>query len=84
MISERAAAPQRTPTCSITWYEFSEEGWSIKQLHRRIMLSAAYAQAAEESASARDVDPENELLLAHAATTFGVGGHARLDAECGW
>ncbi len=41
---------------------FLQDGWSIKQLHRRIMLSDAYAQAAEENEAAREIDPENELL----------------------
>lgn len=41
---------------------FAEDGWSIKKLHRRIMLSAAYAQSAAENPEARKVDPENELL----------------------
>lgn len=41
---------------------FLQDGWSIKTLHRRIMLSAAYAQAAEENEAARMVDPENDLL----------------------
>ncbi|HEX3146712.1 MAG TPA: PSD1 and planctomycete cytochrome C domain-containing protein [Gemmataceae bacterium] len=40
--------------------EFIESGWSIKALHRRIMLSATYQQA---SASRPDlsVDPKNEF-----------------------
>lgn len=41
---------------------FLEDGWSIKKLHRRIMLSLAYRQAAMENPAARAIDPENELL----------------------
>jgi Protein of unknown function (DUF1553)/Protein of unknown function (DUF1549)/Planctomycete cytochrome C len=41
---------------------FLEDRWSIKKLHRRIMLSKAYAQAAEENDAARVIDPDNELL----------------------
>lgn len=41
---------------------FAEDGWSLKKLHRHIMLTATYAQAAVEDASARAVDPDNELL----------------------
>ena len=41
---------------------FAENGWSLKKLHRRIMLSATYAQAAVEDARARTVDSDNELL----------------------
>ncbi|MGN6547413.1 MAG: PSD1 and planctomycete cytochrome C domain-containing protein [Aureliella sp.] len=42
--------------------EFLADGWSIKKLHRRIMLSRAYRQAALENPAARTIDPENELL----------------------
>ncbi|HSI12596.1 MAG TPA: PSD1 and planctomycete cytochrome C domain-containing protein [Chthoniobacter sp.] len=47
---------------------FIESGWSIKDLHRLIMKSAAYQQASHVSFSAADkvdpriVDPENRLL----------------------
>ena len=36
--------------------------WSLKQLHRVIMLSAAYRQRSADRAEARGVDPENQLL----------------------
>jgi hypothetical protein len=39
-----------------------EDDWSLKKLHRRILLSRAYAQASVENAAARDQDPENALL----------------------
>ncbi len=39
-----------------------EDGWSLKKLHRRIMLSAAYRQASRERPEARERDPENSLL----------------------
>jgi hypothetical protein len=41
---------------------FVQDGWSIKKLHRRIMLSAAYGQAAQENEASRVIDPENDLL----------------------
>lgn len=41
---------------------FSEEGWSIKNLHRKIMLSDVYQQAAIENAESRNQDPLNELF----------------------
>lgn len=41
---------------------FEEEGWSLKALHRRIMLSDVYHQAAQENPSNRAVDPDNELF----------------------
>ena len=39
--------------------QFMADGWSIKSLHRRIMLSAVYQQA---SYVADPIDPENKLL----------------------
>ncbi len=42
--------------------ELRANGWSMKWLHRQIMLSRAYRQAAVEHEASRRVDPENELL----------------------
>ena len=41
---------------------FLEDGWSIKTLHRRIMLTGVYQQAAVENSEARNRDPGNLLL----------------------
>ncbi len=41
---------------------FIEDGWSLKMLHRRILLSAAYAQRSDDRAEAARIDPENRLL----------------------
>jgi hypothetical protein len=38
------------------------DGWSLKKLHRRIMLSAVYQQGAIEDSNARIIDPDNKLL----------------------
>jgi hypothetical protein len=38
------------------------EGWSIKQLHRAIMLSSTYRQSSTDRPDALAVDPENRLL----------------------
>ena len=40
---------------------FEADGESIKHLHRRIMLSAVYAQGAVENEKARNIDPDNQL-----------------------
>jgi len=40
---------------------FMEDGWSIKALHRRIMLSKTYQQASEDRSEAHALDPENTL-----------------------
>ncbi len=41
---------------------FVAGGWSLKRLHRLILLSAVYQQAGADRAAARAVDPENRLL----------------------
>jgi hypothetical protein len=42
---------------------FMDEGWSLKRLHKEIMLSAVYQQASEDvDDKARLADPENLLL----------------------
>lgn len=40
----------------------TEDNWSVKQLHRRIVTSAAYRQSSTYRADAAAVDPENRLL----------------------
>ena len=40
----------------------TDDGWSLKKLHRRIMLSATYQQASAERPDSSRVDPENRLL----------------------
>ncbi|MBC7965091.1 MAG: DUF1553 domain-containing protein, partial [Fuerstia sp.] len=57
---------------------FIDDGWSLKKLHRRIMLSATYRQAskihrAPEQGQGQDQDPENRWLSRFAAR--------RLEAE---
>ena len=41
---------------------FMAEGWSLKKLHREIMLTATYALSAEKDESDFAADPENRLL----------------------
>jgi hypothetical protein len=52
---------------------FIENGWSIKSMHRMIMLSAAYQQSSEPDASTLRADPDNLL--------FGCMNRRRLEAE---
>jgi mono/diheme cytochrome c family protein len=53
--------------------EFVRDGWSIKRLHRRIMLSAAYQQSCAASSEMQQRDPDNRRL--------GRMNRRRLDAE---
>jgi len=43
-------------------WQFMENGWSVKSLHRTMMLADAYQQESFDRAEARAVDPENRLL----------------------
>jgi hypothetical protein len=52
---------------------FVESGWSIKALHRLILLSAAYQQASQVSPEMLRADPDNLL--------FGRMNRRRLEAE---
>jgi hypothetical protein len=41
---------------------FIEQGWSVKSLHRQIVLSEAYGRSSRASGAARKQDPDNRLL----------------------
>jgi hypothetical protein len=41
---------------------FIDQGWSLKSMHRMIVLSAAYQMDSVESAAAQAKDPQNRLL----------------------
>ncbi len=58
----RASKPTHPELLDYLASVFAEDRWSIKKLHRRIMLSSVYAQGAIEDARSRQADPENELL----------------------
>jgi hypothetical protein len=52
---------------------FVESGWSVKSLHRRIVLSAAYRQSSVATPKGLEKDPDNRLL--------GRMSRRRLEAE---
>jgi hypothetical protein len=41
---------------------FVQDGWSVKKIHRLIMLSNAYQQSSANQVAAAKVDPDNKLL----------------------
>ncbi len=41
---------------------FMQEGWSLKKLHRLIMLSNTYQQSSENNPRYAQIDPQNRLL----------------------
>ena len=58
------AGPRPTHPELLDWLavEFRRRGWSVKEIHRLIVLSATYQQASTRRAEAARVDPENHLL----------------------
>lgn len=65
---KRAGAPSHPELLDWLARRFMEEGWSLKSLHRRILLSATYQQTSlprrEEAVArkAQELDPDNRLL----------------------
>src|SRR5207247_4001085 len=41
---------------------FIEEGWSLKKMHRQIMLSSVYQQSSANNPRFAQIDPNNRLL----------------------
>ncbi|MCH8922401.1 MAG: PSD1 domain-containing protein [Planctomycetes bacterium] len=58
----RADPPSHPLLLDYLAWRLSRGGWSIKDLHRRIMLSAVYQQTSVDRPDARKIDPENRLL----------------------
>ena len=59
---------------------FVEDGWSLKKLHRRIMLSATYQQSSVVAATELARDPENRWLGRFTAAAAGGRGDPRRHA----
>ncbi|MEO7580576.1 MAG: DUF1549 and DUF1553 domain-containing protein [Massilia sp.] len=45
--------------------DFVKNGWSVKHLHKEILLSSVYRQASDERADVVKLDPENKLLAVY-------------------
>jgi hypothetical protein len=56
------ARPTHTELLDWLAVEFRERGWSVKQLHRLILLSATYQQSSKPNDKAAAVDADNHLL----------------------
>ena len=42
--------------------QFMDNGWSVKAMHRLILLSSTYRQGSDDNQAALSIDPENRLL----------------------
>jgi cytochrome c551/c552 len=60
----RGRAPSHPELLDWLAAQFVKDGWSVKSLHRRIVLSAAYRQQSNPSEAARAKDPDN-IWLSH-------------------
>jgi len=58
----RTDAPMQAEALDYLADRLLEEGWSLKSLHREIVLSSVYRQASHDRPECRQVDPENRLL----------------------
>lgn len=58
----RAETPTHPELLDHLASQFMANGWSLKKLHRAMMLSATYQQSSEENAAGVKADPGNELL----------------------
>ena len=70
---ERGERPTHPELLDYLAARFVESGWSVKAMHRLIMLSSAYQQSSRAGADALARDPDNRL--------FGRMNRRRLEAE---
>jgi Protein of unknown function (DUF1553)/Protein of unknown function (DUF1549)/Planctomycete cytochrome C len=70
LLGEKPTHPELLDYLAAT---FIEDGWSLKKLHKRVLLSATYRQSADGDPTTRAKDPDNTL--------FGRYPRRRLEAE---
>jgi hypothetical protein len=70
---ERGERPTHPELLDYLAARFVESGWSVKAMHRLIMLSAVYQQSSRVTAAMLACDPDNRL--------FGWMNRQRLEAE---
>lgn len=69
----RGAPPSNQALLDYLAYQLIDKGWSIKAIHREILLSHAYRLASADSSANDEIDAENDFIWRHTRT--------RLDAE---
>jgi hypothetical protein len=69
----RGAAPSNQALLDYLATQFVAKGWSIKAMHRMILLSHTYQLSSDDSPEAEQNDAENKYLWRHSRT--------RMDAE---
>jgi hypothetical protein len=58
----RSEPPTHAGLLDYLAWRFVEDGWSIKKMHRLIMLSRVYQQTSDDRSDASALDPENRYL----------------------
>jgi mono/diheme cytochrome c family protein len=61
-LGNQSAPPSHPELLDYLATRFMADGWSIKKLHRLIMLSSTYQQSSADSPRYAQIDPENRLL----------------------
>jgi hypothetical protein len=61
-LGNQSAPPSHPELLDYLATRFMAEGWSIKQLHRLIMLSSVYQESSAGNPRFAQIDPENRLL----------------------
>lgn len=61
-LGNMSAPPSNPELLDYLAAQFIENGWSLKQLHRTILLSAAYQQSSKNNPQYAELDPDNKLL----------------------
>lgn len=56
------ARPTNPPLLDWLAHRFVETGWSVKAMHRLIMLSSTYQMSSADSPTAERIDPENRMF----------------------
>src|SRR5262249_20240454 len=58
----RSTPPSHPELLDYLAWRFQQDGWSLKKLHRLIMLSSVYQQGSFDRPECRKIDAENRLL----------------------
>src|SRR5262249_12864756 len=58
----RSTPPTHPELLDYLAWTLKQEGWSLKKLHRQIVLSSAYQQASFDRPACRAIDPDNKLV----------------------
>jgi hypothetical protein len=69
----RGVAPSNQPLLDHLAFRLMDSGWSMKALHKEILLSHAYMLSSADSAANEEIDPDNAYIWRHS--------RSRLDAE---